>query len=203
MSLSRRDVLRQLAVAATSAAAGGFNLRAAEVVHAFVAEERAQPGGYAPRMLTAHEYATVSRLAELVVPADAGGGSAVDAGAPEFIDLLCSENERLADIYRSGVAWLDEAMGRRGGGRFVGARAERQTALLDELVAAERAGGAHDLDPGVRFFVWVRRMTVDAYYTSPIGIRDVGYEGNRIASAYETPRPAVEFIDRSAEDLGL
>ena len=203
MSLSRREVLRQLAVAATSAAAGGFNREAARVVHAFVAEERAQPGGYAPRSLTAHEYATVTRLTELVVPADAGGGSAVEAGAPEFIDLLCRENERLADIYRRGVAWLDEAMGRRGGGAFAGATAERQIAMLDALVAAERADGAHELDPGVGFFVWLRRMTVDAYYTSPIGIRDVGYQGNRVVPAYETPRPAVEFIDRLATDLGL
>jgi len=203
VTLSRREVLRQLAVAATSAAAGGFNLEAARVVHAFAAEERAQAGGYAPRLLTAHEYATVRRLAELVVPADAGGGSAVDAGAPEFIDLLCSENERLADIYRRGVAWVDEETDRRGGGAFVGASSGRQTALLDALVDAERAGGAGDLAPGVRFFAWVRRMTVDAYYTSPIGIRDVGYEGNRVASAYDTPPAALEFIDRLADDLGL
>lgn len=203
MTLSRRDVLRQLAVAATSAAAGGFNLEAARVVHAFAAEERAQPGGYVPRLLTAHEFATVTRLAELVVPADAGGGSAVDAGAPEFIDLLCSENERLAEIYRGGLAWLDEAMGGAGDDGFVGAPARAQTAMLDALVAAERGNGPRDLEPGVRFFVWLRRMAVDAYYTSPIGIRDVGYEGNRVVSAYETPRPAVEFIDRLAEDLGL
>ena len=203
MSLSRRELLRHLAVAATSAAAGGFNLEAAKVVHAFVAEGRTQPGGYAPRSLTAHQYGTVARLAELVIPADDGGGSAVDAGAPEFIDLLCSQNERLGDIYRRGVAWLDDAMRRRGDSAFLGAPAERQTAMLDVLVEAERNGGALDLEPGVRFFVWLRRMTVDAYYTSPIGIRDVGYLGNRLAPAYETPRPAVEFIDRLAEDLGL
>ena len=201
--VSRRELLRQLAVAAASAATGAFNLEAARVVHAFAAEKRAQPGGYVPRFLTAPEYATLTRLAELVVPADAGGGSAVDAGAPEFIDLLCSENERLADIYRGGLAWLDEAMNRAGNGAFAGAPVEAQTALLDALVAAERAGGASGLEPGVRFFVWVRRMTVDAYYTSPIGIRDVGYQGNRILSAYETPRAAVEFIERAAEDLGL
>ena len=203
MTLSRRDVLRQLALAATSAAAGGFNLEAAKVVHAFAAEQRAQAGGYAPRFLTAHEFATLTRLAELVVPADAGGGSAVDAGAPEFIDLLCSENERLAEIYRGGLAWLDEAMDGAGDDGFVGAPARAQTAMLDALVAAERGNGPRDLEPGVRFFAWVRRMTVDAYYTSPIGIRDIGYQGNRVLSAYEIPRAAVDHVERVAQDLGL
>ncbi len=145
-SLSRRDVLRQLALAATSVAAGGFNLEAARVVHAFAAGERAQAGGYAPRFLTVHEFATVSRLAELVVPADAGGGSAVDAGAPEFIDLLCSENERLAEIYRNGIAWLDDAMRLRAGGARVdgargdGARRRRRPAVMARASTAGSSG---------------------------------------------------------------
>ena len=46
-------------------------------------------------------------------------------------------------------------------------------------------------------------MSVDAYYTSPIGIADVGFRGNRVLGAYETPREAVEFVDRKANELGL
>ncbi len=101
--VSRRQVLRQLALAITAAGSGAFNLEAARVVHALAGEER-QAGGYRLKRLTEHEFATVSRLAELIVPADAGGGSGVDAGAPEFIDLLCSQNDELADIYQ-GVGW--------------------------------------------------------------------------------------------------
>ena len=57
--------------------------------------------------------------------------------------------------------------------------------------------------PGVNFFSWIRRLTVDAYYTSPIGIRDVGYRGNASLRAYETPAAALEHINRIADDLGL
>ena len=46
-------------------------------------------------------------------------------------------------------------------------------------------------------------MTVDAYYTSPIGIADVGFQGNRVLSAYETPREAMEFVAARADELGL
>ena len=201
--VSRREVLRQLALAATGASTGAFNLEAARVVHALAGEGRAQPGGYAPQVLTMREFRTATRLAELIIPADASGGSGVDAGAPEFIDLLCSQNAELADIFTGGLAWLDAAMGRREGATFVDTPPDRQTAMLDALVASERDGRARDMAPGVNFFSWIRRLTVDAYYTSPIGIRDVGYRGNASLRAYETPAAALEHINRVADDLGL
>ena len=55
----------------------------------------------------------------------------------------------------------------------------------------------------MNFFDWVRRMAVDAYYTSPIGIRDIGYQGNQVLSSYETPSEAIDFATRVADDLGL
>ena len=198
--VTRREVLRQIALAVTAAGTGAFNLEAAKVVHALTGEERAQSGTYAPKALTGHEFRTVTRLAELIVPADARGGSGVDAGAPEFIDLLCSQNADLANIYTGGLSWLDAAMRQRHDVTFVEASADRQTAMLDELIAAEGSG---DLRPGIDFFNWVRRMTVDAYYTSPIGIRDIGYLGNRSLAAYETPQEAIDFVNRIANDLGL
>ena len=193
-------------MAVTAAGSGAFNLEAARVVHALAGEELAQ-GGYALKRLTDHEFATVSRLAELIVPADEGGGSGVDAGAPEFIDLLCSQNDERANIYQGGLAWFDATMRRRDGARLVDAAPDRQTALLDDLVAAERAarsgrpGIDADLGPGVSFFNWVRRMTVDAYYTSPIGIADLQYQGNKVLDGFEVPQEAIEFVNRRIEEM--
>ena len=149
------------------------------------------------------------RLAELSVPADEGGGSGVDAGAPEFIDLLCSQNDELADIYQGGVAWCDATMRRQVEVRFVEASPEQQRALLDALVAAEggrrRAAGDSldfdDLRHGVRFFDWIRRMTVDAYYTSPIGIADLQYRGNEVLESFAVPADAMAFINRRIEEM--
>ena len=202
--IPRREVLRQLALALTAAGAGAFNVEAARVVHALAGEAHGQTGGYSPAALDDHQYRTVVRLAELIVPADAGGGSAVDAGAPEFIDLLCSQNPDLLRIYTDGLAWLDTAARRAHDRPFVGASDTQQRELLDGLVAAERGEPSpSDLGAGVGFFHWIRMMTVDAYYTSPIGIADVGFQGNRVLAGYATPRGAIEFVTRRADELGL
>ena len=134
---------------------------------------------------------------------DVAGGSAVDAGAPEFIDLLCSQNDQLTAIYQEGVRWLDTTARTRSRENFVDTSTATQTEVLDDLVDAERGDSSHNLREGVSFFGWVRRMTVDAYYTSPIGIRDLGYQGNQVLNSYETPSEAIDFVTQVADDLDL
>ena len=121
------------------------------------------------------------------MPADTGGGSAVEAGAPEFIDLLCSQNPDLMGIYADGLQWLDAATGAPTTGRSstrAPPGAAQQTAMLDALVAAER-------DEPVRLRIcgmaWILQLDPPddgrRYYTSPIGIADVGFAGNRVLAA--------------------
>ena len=69
------------------------------------------------------------------------------------------------------------------------------------LSGAGRAQTAGDLGPGVAFFNWIRRMTVDAYYTSPIGIADVRYQGNAVLTGFEVPPETVDFINRRIEEM--
>lgn len=220
---TRRDALRQIALALTAAgSAVEMDAQAAQHVHSAAAADT-KGGKYTPKLLNAHEWATVTRLSELVIPADAQSGSAVDAGAPQFIDLLCSQNQELAVIFTGGISWFDAEMRKRYGKEFVSATPAEQTALLDAIVAAERTvreqraetvlfarapqykgfsdytvKPSTDLAPGVRFFDWARRLIVDAYYTSPIGIKDVNYIGNQALSKYEVPQEAIDYaISRS------
>ena len=94
-------------------------------------------------------------------------------------------------------------MRRRDGTRFVDASAPQQTALPDALVETERAERAEtgDLAAGVSFFNWIRRMTVDAHYTSPIGIADVQYQGNAVLTGFEVPPEAVDFVNRRIAEM--
>ena len=106
-------VLLTGSLALTAGGSGMMSPAEAQQVHAAAAADRAGNGTYKPKLLTDHEYKTVTKLAEIIVPADEKSGSAVDAGAPEFIDLLCSQNPDLAAIYTGGILWLDGEMRRR------------------------------------------------------------------------------------------
>jgi hypothetical protein len=213
--MDRRTIIKGIALALTSM--GVLDLDAAQHVHTETAAEKAK-GDYKVKEFLPAEYKTVQRLAELIVPKDDVSGSALDAGAPEFIDLLCSQNETLAAIFHGGLAWLDAEMRKRYQATFANAAAGQQTAMLDALVSAGRLEGArksealvysnsptykdfsgytvnpvNDLGPGVVFFDWARKLTVDAFYTSPIGIKDLGYKGNSAYSRYEVPKEAMEY----------
>jgi hypothetical protein len=224
LDVTRRHAIRSLA--AGLAAAGLFDLEAAQHVHAAAQQEKAQ-GAYQAKFFVPQQFETLGRLAELIVPADEVSGSARDAGAPEFIDLLCSQSARLGAIFTGGLGWLDAEMRRRHGKAFLQSSAAQQTAMLDALVAAERAERARrgetqvyerseayrafsgyatervsDLMPGVLFFDWVRKLTVDAFYTSPLGVKDLDFRGNRSYSRYEVPLEALEYALARLPGLG-
>ncbi len=186
--LSRRELLEKIALSVTL---GGLTPAAAQHVHSVAADEKAANGVYKAKALNPHEYKTLEKLADLIIPPDEKSPGAVASGAGEFIDLLASQNPRLLAIYTGGIAWLDRSMHRRNSTDFLGAKPDQQTAMLDLI--AYRKNESAELGPGIRFFEWARRMVVDAYYTSPAGIKDVGYMGNTAVTKFEIPQDAIDY----------
>lgn len=186
--ITRRDVLRRLG--ATLMATGVLDRVSAQEVH-HLATAQSSTGAYSPKALSDHEYKTLVRLTDLVIPVENGKPGAVAAGAAAWIDLLASENMQLKEIYSDGIAWIDAEMKRRNSPEFVSATPEQQTALLD--IIAYRRNSTPELDPGIQFFTWARRMTVDAFYTSEIGIADIDYRGNRPQATYPEPTEAIAY----------
>jgi hypothetical protein len=186
--LSRRELLQSIALSVTL---GGLSPAAAQHVHSVAADEKASTGVYKAKALNPHEYQTLEKLADLIIPSDEKSPGAVASGACEFIDLLASQNPRLLDIYTGGIAWLDQATKRRYSTDFVSAKPNQQTALLDLI--AYRRNESSELGPGIQFFEWARRMVVDAYYTSPIGIKALGYMGNTAVAKFEVPQAVIDY----------
>jgi gluconate 2-dehydrogenase gamma chain len=187
--ISRRDVLRRLA--ASLMATGTLDRIAAQEVHHLAAAQATSAGGFKPQTFTEAQFRALERLADLIVPVENGAPGALAAGAPAWIDMMCSENDTLKSIYTRGFTWLEQEMKKRTGVDFVTATAAQQTALID--VIAYRRNQSPELNPGIEFFSWVRRMTVDAFYTSEIGIKDIDYRGNSPQASYPEPTVAIAY----------
>src|SRR4051794_38379284 len=186
--LSRRALMARMAAGLTAIASAD-----AQHVHETVAQEKAAAKGpYKPKALTAHEYATVQKLSDLIIPADEHSPGALAASAADFIDFLCNASVEMRDIWTGGLMWIDEAMKDRASGKaFVDATPAQQTGMLD--VIAYRKNASPALNPGIEFFAFCRRMVADAYYSSPIGYKEVGFMGNGAVSEFSVPKEAVEY----------
>jgi len=193
--ISRRDVLRTLA----AGAAGGSVLQvipaaAAEYVHQMVHKEKAaaSAGKYTPKYFSAAQYATLIALCDTIIPKDEKSGGAVEAGAPEFIDLLTSENEKYQLRLGGGLFWLDSLCTDRYGKVFLECTPEQRTIVLDAIAYRENAKQDSSLRQGVAFFSFLRRLTCDGFYTSKIGIADLQYIGNATLSEFPGCPPLPE-----------
>ncbi|PYU42413.1 MAG: transcriptional initiation protein Tat [Acidobacteria bacterium] len=179
--ITRRDILRTLAVGAV----GGSVLqvipaKAAEYIRQMVHKEKAAApaGKYSPKYFSAPHYATLIALCDFIIPKDEKSGGAVEAGAPEFIDLLTSENPEYQLKLGGGLFWLDGFCTDRHANVFVECTPEQKKEVLDLIAFRKNAKQDAALSQGVAFFSFLRRLTCDGFYTSKIGIADLGYIGN-------------------------
>jgi gluconate 2-dehydrogenase subunit 3-like protein len=179
-SISRRDILRTLAVGAAGSVLQVIPAEAAAYIHQMVHKEKvASPGGsYTPKYFSASQYATLIALCDMIIPKDEKSGGAVEAGAPEFIDLLTSENERYQLRLGGGLFWLDGYCTDLYGKVFLDCAQEQKREVLDLIAFRKNAKKDPSLSQGVAFFPFLRNLTCDGYYTSKIGIADLGYIGN-------------------------
>src|SRR4029453_11219753 len=118
--ITRRDVLRRLGL--TLMATGVLDrVSAQEVHHLALAAQASNGGSYNPKALSEHEYRTLVRLTDFIIPVENGKPGAVAAGAAAWIDMLASENAQLKSIYTRGLSWIDEGMKKRAAAHFVSA----------------------------------------------------------------------------------
>jgi hypothetical protein len=179
MSISRRDVLKSLAMgAAATSVLRTIPAQAAEYAHHMVAAEKAAAKVYAPKFFAAHQYKTLQTLCQTIIPADADSGGAIEAGAPEFIDLLTSENAEYQVRLGGGLMWLDSTCSDRYGNLYLDCSPQQQKEILDQIAYRNNALMDPRLSQGVEFFSFLRNMTSDGFFTSEIGIKYLGYQGS-------------------------
>jgi hypothetical protein len=184
MEITRRNALKIIGATPVAAgiglgdaAAGQATPAAAHAGHAMPAAHQAPAKGpYTPKFFTAHEYATVILLGDLILPRDDRSGSASDAGVPQFIDFTMIDQPDYQTPMRGGLRWLDHEATRRFGRAFVECAASDRSALLDDIAFPKKVNP--DLAQGAAFFAGFRDLVASGFFSSKMGIEDLRYMGN-------------------------
>jgi hypothetical protein len=184
--MKRREALKVLGSAPVAAGFVWTEAEAQEAHHkAQAARQTAKKAGTAfkPKFFTAHEYATVGILTDLIIPKDERSGAASDAGVPEFMDFIVGDQSERQTAMRGGLAWLDRECERRFDKRFVACDDAQRRDVLDDISGLEPPSVT--LTQGVAFFRMFRDLTASGFWTSKIGIADLQYIGNTLVAEWK------------------
>ena len=124
-----------------------------------------------------HEMKTIRILVDIIIPKDDVSGSATDAKVPEFIEFIVKDMPRHQVPMRGGLKWLDIQCLKRFNSDFASCNSSQQIEMIDEIAFPAKA--KPEMQQGVAFFNLLRDLTATGFFTSEIGIKDLGYVGNK------------------------
>ena len=131
---------------------------------------------FAEQFFNKHELKTITKLVDIIIPRDAVSGSASDAGVPAFIEFMAKDKPELQTPLRGGLAWLDIQSKRRFEKIFVDISDAQRLQIVEDIAYPERKKTG--MSQGVAFFSLMRNLTASGFWSSQIGIKDLGYAGN-------------------------
>jgi outer membrane murein-binding lipoprotein Lpp len=125
---------------------------------------------------TAHEMRVITLLGDIIIPKDAVSGSASEAKVPEFIEFIVKDMPEHQTPIRGGLRWLDMQCFRQFNQSFTDITDQQRLTMVDQIAYPEKA--APDMKFGVSFFNKMRDLVTTGFYTSEMGVKDLGYMGN-------------------------
>jgi Gluconate 2-dehydrogenase subunit 3 len=177
--MNRRELLRNslltIGAAAVTLPAGARIFPVGE--DAWSELERA---GWTPVFLNQQQNDALIALSDAIIPAtDTPGAKA--ALVNRFLDLVLSAEQATSQReFLDSLAWFDSGAMERYKGTFANLTAEEKQDFLN-LVAwphtHTRWGETETMFAGYEHFSRMKRWIVSAYYSSPIGLKEQGWDG--------------------------
>tara|TARA_R110000868_G_scaffold131361_2_gene341385 strand:+ start:29630 stop:30343 length:714 start_codon:yes stop_codon:yes gene_type:complete len=132
----------------------------------------------AEQFFNSHEKKTITVLANLIVPDD-DQGTIIDAGVTEFIEFMAKDYPPFQSTLRGGLMWLDHECNSLFETEFIFAEEQKQKQILDKIAYPDIKTPENKRPLEVQFFSLMRNLTLTGYFTSKVGIADLGYKGNQ------------------------
>jgi Gluconate 2-dehydrogenase subunit 3 len=167
--MERRDLLKFVALTALTQK---LNAMPGNMMAHMQAPPPVPPASaYAQKFFSREESEFLDQVMEMIVPADAHSPGAHEAQTNLFADLMVSIGpEKVQKQWRDGIRLMRE---------------QSRTSSLDDVLHKASLNEEDPKSDVDRFFVQLKQMTVDGYYTSYIGIhKDLEYKGNAYLGAF-------------------
>ena len=182
-TITRRESLKYITLASISA---GMLIRCTPEHEAEIASPAVHAARYkltekdlellSRQFFTQEEMETVRQLSNLIIPADDRSGNAEDAGVPKFIDFIMLDKPEMQTNMRGGLRWLDFQSLKQFEHEFRNCSVDQQKTLLDQIAYPDIA--KPEMSQGVNFFNRFRDLVASGFWTSKMGMEDIGYMGN-------------------------
>jgi gluconate 2-dehydrogenase gamma chain len=125
---------------------------------------------------TPEEMATITILGDIIIPRDDVSGSASEAKVPDFIEFIVKDMPEHQTPLRGGLRWLDLQCLNRHEKAFKDCTQQQQMEMVDQIAWPKKA--KPEMAQGVAFFSLIRNLVATGFYTTEMGVKDVGYIGN-------------------------
>ena len=199
--MDRRDAIKWMLTAAASLAVLQRNGQAAEAATPAGKGYGTDPdllkeyksGDLWPLTMTDAQRTTAAALCDVIIPEDAKSPSASALHVHDFIDEWISspypDQQRDRPIVLDGLAWLEAESQKRFQSGFSNLVRKQQTSICDDICYVPNA--KPEFRKAAQFFKKFRDLTSGGFYTTPQGMKDIGYVGNVPLDKFEGPPPEV------------
>ena len=199
-AMERRTLIKWVMAASAATAAGsqfGWSAAPAAPAAGYGTDpdllKKYSAGDCWPLTLSAAEKATAALLCDVIIPADDQGPSASSVKVPDFIDEWVSApypgHDRDRKLITEGLAWIEAEAQRRFQNDFGSLIVRQRNAICDDICHAPDA--KPEFRTAARFFARFRDLCASGYYTTPAGMKDIGYVGNVALERFDGPPPEV------------
>jgi len=178
--MNRRDLLRTTLLGALGASTAVSPLSAREFPPGYDASKELERADWKPSFMDEHQNNTLIALGEFIIPSTDTPG-AKEALVNRFLDLLMTvEKQETQRAFVEALAYIDGACRERYKAAFLYIPRDQQIEFLN-LIAYPHStstwGEETEDFPGYEHFQKLKNWIAGAYYSSPVGLKEIGWNG--------------------------
>ena len=119
----------------------------------------------------------ISEISNLILPPNEFG-SVNDAEVPELIEFMAKDIPSYEKPLKEGLVALNQHSNKKFQKVFIDCDENQQKSILDLMAFPDPELSNSEQSEDIKWFSLFRNLTMTGYYTSKVGIKELGYKGN-------------------------